>query len=257
LKKKPDKKRNRTLHTQSAAKAAQDFKAAEAFKFLRTNLLFTLSEDQKIVVVTSAEACVGKSVVAANLAVSLAQTGARILLVDGDLRQPTQHRIFEQPNAAGLSTLLSEQEPIGQVIHPFPEEPGLFLLTAGPVPDNPAELLASEKMRSLLETWTEEYDYVLMDTPPVEMVVDSLSVIPRTAGAILIAKAGTTTADTLTGAADKIRSVKGKILGIVLNQIETKTDKRLYRECSRHSMHDSEKENPGFPQLLYCQRSSG
>lgn len=201
---------------------------SEQIRTLRTNILFT-SADVKIkkMLVTSSEQGEGKSTISANLAASFAQAGYRTLLVDADLRKPTQHKIFEQRNVKGLSNLIAGQVLLEETINPN-VLPGLDLLTSGPVPPNPAELLGSLAMEDLLIKLSEMYDLVLLDTPPVLAVADSQILGNLVDGSLLVVNSKHTHRDKVIDAKNQLDKSSSKTLGIVLNDLDKKDDGDYY-----------------------------
>lgn len=201
---------------------------SEQIRTLRTNILFT-SADVKIkkMLVTSSEQGEGKSTISANLAASFAQAGYRTLLVDADLRKPTQHKIFEQMNVKGLSNLIAGQVLLEETINPN-VLPGLDLLTSGPVPPNPAELLGSFAMEDLLIKLSEMYDLVLLDTPPVLAVADSQILGNLVDGSLLVVNSKMTHRDKVIDAKNQLDKSSSKTLGIVLNDLDKKDDGDYY-----------------------------
>lgn len=201
---------------------------SEQIRTLRTNILFT-SADVKIkkMLVTSSEQGEGKSTISANLAASFAQAGYRTLLVDADLRKPTQHKIFEQMNVKGLSNLIAGQVLLEETINPN-VLPGLDLLTSGPVPPNPAELLGSLAMEDLLIKLSEMYDLVLLDTPPVLAVADSQILGNLVDGSLLVVNSKLTHRDKVVDAKNQMDKSSSKTLGIVLNDLDKKDDGDYY-----------------------------
>ena len=168
--------------------ASKAFRIIETYKNIRTALLFTLSSGHdNTIVITSAEPNSGKSVTSANLALSFAQNGSRILLVDCDMRNPSQQKIFEKENNAGLSDVLAGMKPFADVVKRDVKE-NLDLLTAGPTPPNPSELLGSERMRQLLEELRPQYEFIIMDSPPAGFVSDTLSLLLNAPQSIIIAR---------------------------------------------------------------------
>lgn len=202
------------------------FPIAEAYKTIRTSLFFSLATDEKkIIVFSSAEPNTGKSTTCSNLAIAMAQTGARTLLIDADLRKPVQHKIFEVENRVGLSELLGRLAKLNDVIIPN-VIPKLHLITSGSIPPNPSELLASENTDKLLASLTEHYDYIFIDSPPVNLVADALLLGDRAAGIVMVARQKQTTYHDLDRAIESIRNVDEKILGIVLTDV--RKEERLY-----------------------------
>ena len=197
---------------------------AEAFRHLRTNIQYS-SVDHPLhsLLVTSPEPSDGKSTVAANLAVVLAQSGRRVLLMDADLRHPQVHRLFELPNRHGTSNLFVQPEPtLDGALQPA-AIPGLFALTAGPLPPNPSELLGSDKMSVLLEQAGQQADIVLVDSPPVMAVTDSSVLAPRVDGVLLVLRPGMTKLAAARQAVEQLRRVGANLLGVVLNEVDVKS----------------------------------
>src|SRR5699024_2401851 len=164
----------------------------EAFRTTRTNLQFFASNDHaRVFVVSSAAPGEGKSHVVANLAVALAETGARVALVEADLRRPRLAQVMGIEGAAGLSDVLIARAPLEDVLQPW--GPGnLVVLPAGQIPPNPAELLGSKKMRELLDMLRETADYVLIDAPPVLPVTDAAILTNYASGSLLVSSIGQT-----------------------------------------------------------------
>ena len=195
---------------------------SEAYRTLRTNLeFFSLDEPVRTLVVTSPGAKDGKSTVLANLAVALAQGGKRVILVDCDLRRPTQHTMFGLDNATGLTTMMLDEA--AQSKPPLRETPvdGLRVLTAGPLPPNPAELLGSRRMKETLAALLKKADVLLFDAPPVLAVTDALVLAVRTDGVLLVVKAGGTTREHVEQAKERLERVNARIVGAVLNNAPT------------------------------------
>ena len=195
---------------------------SEAYRTLRTNLeFFSLDEPVRTLVVTSPGAKDGKSTVLANLAVALAQGGKRVILVDCDLRRPTQHTLFGLDNATGLTTMMLDEA--AQSKPPLRETlvDGLRVLTAGPLPPNPAELLGSRRMKETLADLLKKADVLLFDAPPVLAVTDALVLAVRTDGVLLVVKAGGTTREHVQQAKERLERVNARIVGAVLNNAPT------------------------------------
>ncbi|MBQ4297516.1 MAG: CpsD/CapB family tyrosine-protein kinase, partial [Clostridia bacterium] len=153
-----------------------NFYITESYKTIRTNLQFALSatEDKKVTIVTSYEPNAGKSITTANVAITMAQTGAHVLLIDGDMRNASQHKIFSVTNTNGLSKLLSGLSKPDDTSFFRNVRANLDLLPAGPTPPNPSELLCSKNMKKLLDALREAYDYIFIDCPPVGVISDAL-----------------------------------------------------------------------------------
>lgn len=194
------------------------FSIVEAYKALRTNLLFALAATGgKTVVVSSSSPGEGKSTTSANLAITLAQTSARVLLIDADLRKPTQHSIFGVENSHGLSKFLVGMESLSESLKSGVES-RLDLLTSGPTPPNPSELLGSKNMNILLKKLEEHYDYIIIDSPPVNVVTDAVVLSANTAGILLVAKHNTTSYDSIKRALDAVKFAKANVLGVAISQ---------------------------------------
>lgn len=193
--------------------------SAEGYRMLRTNLQFSAAAAAlRTLLITSAGPAEGKSTTAANLAVALAQAGRRVILVDADLRRPSQHRLFGKPNNLGLSAALLRP---GQPLLDFVCESGvsgLGLLLAGPLPSNPAELLASRRMQQLIADLAAAADVVIFDTPPALIAADALILAGRTDGTILVTDQGRTRLTLARLALARLTAVRARILGAVLNR---------------------------------------
>ncbi len=159
---------------------------SESFRAVRTNLLFSSAEEgSRSVVVTSTGPSEGKTVVAANLAVALAQAGQRVLLIDADMRKPRVHTVFEKPQTPGLSNVLVGCAKASEAVHKT-TVPGLWVMPAGLHPPNPAELLGSKRFKDFMASLTEHFDWVIVDTPPVMAVTDSSVVAQLTTGVLFV-----------------------------------------------------------------------
>ncbi len=195
------------------------FSVTEAYNMLRTNLNFTLStHESNIFVVSSPLSGDGKSTTSANISITIAQTKAKILLIDCDLRRPSQHKLFNVSNDKGLSSVLTG-EPFEKNVHKNVYE-NLDLLTAGSMPPNPSELLGSTNMKNFLESIKDKYDYILLDTSPINIVTDALLLSKLCAGIVLVVRQNLSTYDELNKAIESIEFVKGSILGVVINSVE-------------------------------------
>jgi capsular exopolysaccharide synthesis family protein len=194
--------------------------SAEAYRVLRTNLHYvTPGGAPRHVLVTSAEAGEGKSTTTANLGISLAQTDRSVLLVDTDLRRPSLHTLFHVPPAPGLSSYLAGAA-MREAVVTKTSVPHLSLIASGPIPPNPAELLASRRMRELLEAVGEQYDIVLLDSPPVLAASDATTVAPLVDGVLLVVKSGAAPEASLRRAKEQLEGVHARILGAVVNRFD-------------------------------------
>ncbi|MBG9471685.1 CpsD/CapB family tyrosine-protein kinase [Priestia megaterium] len=190
---------------------------AEQYRTIRTNIQFSDTEqDIKSIMLTSTGPGEGKSTTASNLASVYAQQGLRVLLIDADLRKPTAHYTFRLENHVGLTNVLTKQSTLGQAVQGT-EVPELFLLTSGPIPPNPAELLASNNMTELLKEMKEEFDMVVFDTPPVLAVADAQILANQVDGSILVVSSGKTDKEAAVKAKELLLKANAKVLGAVLN----------------------------------------
>lgn len=194
--------------------------AAELCRTIRTNLVFMAAESpSKTMVVTSANPEDGKTTVATNIAISLAQSGQRVLLIDADLRRPRIHVTFDLENRAGLTSTLVGERSLSQVTHDVGIEK-LSVVTCGPLPPNPAELLHTRQFAQVLEEAESRYDRVILDSPPLRAVTDAAIIAPQCGGALLVVRAEATTRDAVVGALQSLRNVGAHVLGGVLNDVE-------------------------------------
>ena len=190
---------------------------AEAFKSIRTNVLFSTAEEgMRTLVVTSAGPGEGKSLVASNLSMALAQAGQRVLLIDCDMRRPRVHEIFEGPQEPGLSNVLSGNAKTSEAIRKA-SLPGLWLMPAGHIPPNPAELLAARRFGDLISSLDSHFDWVVFDTPPVMVVADSSIVANQASGVVFVVRADHTTKQSVRAAAEQLDSANAHLIGSVLN----------------------------------------
>jgi len=189
---------------------------AEAYRTLRTNIHFSgMDNPFKTILVTSAGTEEGKSTTLANLAVAIAQTGMQVLIIDCDLRKPVQHKVFELPNKQGLTNILVEQLPLESAVQ-FTRVNNLSVLTSGPIPPNPSELLGCERMKGLLQQLKNKYDTVLIDSPPTVAVTDAAVLSAQVDGVILVLRSGVAKIDMAKQAKEQIEKANGKIIGTVL-----------------------------------------
>lgn len=226
---------------------------SEAYRVLRTGIQFSSvdSPDQTRLMVTSANPSEGKSLTVANLAIVMAQAGHNVLIMDADLRRPVQHKIFRLPQKGGLTGLLLEVdlsagqaeilEALKRVIQPTSIE-GLHILSSGPIPPNPSELLGSSKMERALDTLGSQYDYILIDSPPVLAVTDAIVLSRRVDGVLLVADAGKTRRSPLKQAAEQLLSGNAHVIGVVLNRLSPKSDGYYSYYYYRHSYYLDESE---------------
>lgn len=199
------------------------FVIKEAYKAARTNLKFALANyDPKITVITSCAPAEGKSTNCLNLAISMAEMGESVLLIDADMRKPVQHSLLRLDNEMGLSSILGGIiGDISKVIQKKVRQ-NLDILTAGPIPPNPAELLGSSRMENLLNIVGKHYDYIFIDTPPVTVVADAFVLNEKTSGIVLIVKESSTTHPEIEDALQRIKMTNGKVLGFIKSNCNSK-----------------------------------
>jgi len=205
---------------------------AESYRALRTSLLLSnLGAPPKVILVTSARPQEGKTTTSINTAIVLAQKGVRVLLVDGDLRRPSVHKALGMAPRSGLSNVLTGSATIQQTITTSPVLPNLFILPAGTPPPNPAELLASSNMRDLIMELRQQFDHIVIDTPPTLSVTDAVVLAPRADASILVIRSGQTTKQALRRARDILMQVNAHVAGVLLNAVDlTSPDYYYYYE---------------------------
>jgi succinoglycan biosynthesis transport protein ExoP len=196
--------------------------AAETFRMIRTNLAFMSQEEPlRSAVITSAMPLEGKTTIASNLAVTLAQFGRSVLLVDSDLRRPRLHRVLEVDNQSGLSTVVDRRSTLKSSVQQTKVD-GLSVLTSGPIPQNPSELLHSEAFARVKDELLDHFDYVLFDSPPMGAVTDATILAPQVDGVLLVVRAGTSTVHSIVGARKQLHGVSARLLGAILNDADLK-----------------------------------
>jgi len=195
---------------------------SEAYRVLRTNLQFSsLDRPVKTIVVTSPNPVEGKSTTAANLGVVMAQAGKRVIVVDADLRRPTMHRLFGLDNREGLTTALVTDTPVLDGHLQATGIDNLRVLSTGPLPPNPSELLGSRRMATLIERLKEEADIVVFDSPPSLAVTDASVLATQADGVLMVTDAGRTRRGSAEQSAVRLRQVGANLLGVVLNRLRS------------------------------------
>lgn len=209
--------------------------AAEAFRSLRTNIQYT-SVDYPIrsLLITSPSAGAGKSTISANLGTALAQGGKRTVIVDADMRRPTQHIYHQLTNQMGLSAIFvyhsnfTDSQILPEGLIQATKSDGLEVMTAGKNPPNPSELLASEKMNQLIRYLSTEWDVLIIDSPPLMAVTDSAILAPRVDGVLLVVKPGETKLAAARDAVEQLRRVGANLIGVVINEVDPKSGRYGY-----------------------------
>ena len=223
--------------------------AAEAYRVLRTSVLLSAAgRPPKTILITSGQPGEGKTTTVVNTAISLAQMGASVLIIDCDLRRPTTHKVLGVDHVQGLSTYLSREVPLDQLIQKLPIA-NLSLLPCGPVPPNPAELIISEKMKDMLQELAGRYDHILIDSPPLINVTDPVILSTMVDGVILVVHGGKSTRDVVRRARQELSTVGAKIFGVVLNNVDLRRDGYdnyyYYRYYSGYGQDGSKNQNVG------------
>jgi succinoglycan biosynthesis transport protein ExoP len=203
---------------------------SEAYRTLRTNIQFSsVDKPVKTLLVTSSGPSEGKSTTAANLAVVVAQTGQQVIVVDADLRRPVLHRVFGVPNNTGLTTALLAGDDTGLESHLRPTKvDNLVVLTSGPIPPNPSEMLGSHRMASLIERLSQLADVVIFDSPPVLAVTDAAVMGRQVDGVVLVTDARQTREMALARAVSELQNTGANVLGVVLNRLDSRGGSSYY-----------------------------
>ncbi|CAN7711432.1 CpsD/CapB family tyrosine-protein kinase [Paenibacillus sp. LjRoot153] len=190
---------------------------SESYRTLRTNIQFSsIDRIMKTILVTSAQPGEGKSTTAANLSVAYAQEGKKVLIVDADLRKPTIHHYFGKSNRYGLTSAIVNRTQFDEFISETSIE-NLFLITSGPIPPNPSELLMSQKMTAFLEEMAARFDVIIIDSPPTLAVADAQILATKCDGVVMVISDGKVKRDMARKAIHNLERVQAKILGVVLN----------------------------------------
>lgn len=214
---------------------------AEAYRVLRTNIMYA-SVDKKIktIAVTSSGPAEGKSSTVANFAIALAHAGSRVLIIDSDLRKPRIHKTFSISNRVGLTNIIVEDLDWKEHLHTLEELPALSILPSGPIPPNPSELCGSTKMKNFINNIKEEFDYVIIDTPPSGVVTDGTLIASYVDGTILVVASGNVEIESAKRTKSLLENVKANILGVVLNKIPV-NDSGYYKYYYYSYYHDDRK----------------
>lgn len=218
------------------------FRVEEAYKSVRTNLMFSvMKKGCKTIVISSSAPNEGKTTTTINIAIALSQADQKVLLIDGDLRKPKIHHYFSVPNSPGLTNYLGSKVGSGtdkktdlfSVIHATEFE-NLSVLCSGSIPPNPAEILGSEPMAEFLEEIGEDFDYIIIDTPPINVVSDALPVIRESDGVVLVVRSNQSTHPEIQRAISALEFIDAKILGFVVNFADTSRTKYGYGKYGRY-----------------------
>ena len=210
------------------------FAVVEAYKTIRTNLTFLLSSSEtKVFGITSPDAGDGKSTTAINMAIAFSQFGDKVLLIDADMRRSSVHKKLKIENNVGLSGVLAGFNKWEEVVTNIGDS--LDVITAGQVPPNPSELLGSARFEKLVEEVDQKYSYVIIDTPPIDVVSDALVIAPHTAGLVLVVKDQVTSTDAIKRTIEAAKFANINILGAVMNGANPKSGRRYgYRKYGKY-----------------------
>ncbi|MBF2066324.1 MAG: polysaccharide biosynthesis tyrosine autokinase [Calothrix sp. C42_A2020_038] len=232
------------------------FPLGDAYQMLQANLKYLGSDKQlKAIVVTSSVSKEGKSEVAANLALAMAQVGRRVLLVDADMRRPVQHHIWNLTNAVGLSNLIVDQHPINAVVKEI--MPYLFVLPSGVVPPNPIALLDSKRMTALVSSFTQEYDFVIFDTPPLAGMADATVLSNLVDGTLLVVRPGVIDYGSANAAKEFLNQSGQNVLGMVINGVNVRREPDSYFYYKKESIEQYKQNNMSRASVLAKRNSSG
>ena len=216
---------------------------SESYRMLRTNLQYlNIDKQNKAIVVTSANKAEGKTTTLSNLAITIAQSGKKVVLVECDLRKPRIHKTFSVKNKLGITNIIVGHKSLEEVINVIEEIPNLSVMQAGPIPPNPAEVLESKAMKEMVEKLKQMYDIVLFDAPPVCSVTDAAILSTITDGVILVVSSGGANIDATKLAKGLLDKVGANILGVVLTKVDTsKTGAYYYYYDDYYAESDNKK----------------
>lgn len=213
--------------------------AAESYRTLRTNIQYSsFDKEYRTIVITSSEPGEGKSTTSGNLAISLSQGEKKVVLIDCDLRKPTMHKRFKLSNVKGLSDIIVGKTDVTSVLQKYNDN--LAIITSGKIPPNPAEMIGSKSMNALLEALKKVFDYIILDTPPVQAVTDAQILANKADATILVIRAEKTKKDSINNSLNLLKKVNANVIGTVLNGVDMKERHYYY-----YYGEDSEDQNVG------------
>jgi capsular exopolysaccharide synthesis family protein len=222
---------------------------SEAYRNVRTSILLSFSEKPpKTIAVSSANPAEGKTTTVVNTAIALSQTGARVLIVDADMRKPRLHTVLGRGNGVGLSNFLSGNAALRSVVKKS-RVPNLYYVPSGPIPPNPSELLGSNIFKGMMEMLGGKFDHIVLDSPPVLGFADSIIVSTSADGVVLVVLSGKTPRDTLQRARHVLHQVNAKILGVVINRIDIGRGDYGYHYYRYHYYYNEEVKEKELPHL--------
>lgn len=209
---------------------------SEKFRGIRSNIMFTNARNEvRSIIITAEKPEAGKSFVTANVATTYAQAGYSTLIIDGDMRKPTQHYLFNTTNMRGLSSLIAGRNSIEEAVQ-YTDVENLDLLTSGPIPPNPSELIDSDEFNSIYHELLRMYDFIIIDTPPVNTVTDAQVFLKYIDNAILVIDIENNNKKEVKKAQSLLEKTGGKILGVVLNKApkEKSASYHYYRDGDKN-----------------------
>ena len=208
------------LNDRTTIMNVKDFQVVESYKQLRTNIVFAMSvRNTSVIEISSSYPGEGKSITSANVAIAMAQTGAKVLLIDCDLRKSVQHKIFKVENKLGLSSILGKMATFEDCVHKKVTK-NLDLISSGPIPPNPSELIASQNMKNFIEEVKEYYDYIFIDSPPVSRVNDACIIAKYIDGTIIVSSSNEVDIDLAKLTKKRLSKVNANLIGIILNKFK-------------------------------------
>lgn len=212
-----------------------DFNTVETYKSIRTNIMFSMPKKDKgkVIAITSSSPGEGKTTTCINLAITFAQTGAKVILVDCDLRKSRIHRYLGIQRDDGVSNVICNYTEIDKAIKKNVRE-NLDCMTAGEIPPNPAEILDTEEFKAMLDKLTEKYDYIFIDTPPMTVVTDAAVIMKKDMGVVVVVRENVTTFDLLDITIDNIKKTETKLLGVIMLGSEEKKRKYGYYSTGKY-----------------------
>ncbi|WP_430535242.1 CpsD/CapB family tyrosine-protein kinase [Listeria rocourtiae] len=219
------KKTKKALNT--LAQIADNRSLNEQFRIIRTNIEFVAMGRSMVYLITSSIPGEGKSTITSNIAMAFGQQGKKVLLIDGDMRRPTQNKLFQRMNHTGLSTLLANQHTLDEAIQPL-DKYNIDFIPSGPVPPNPAELLASSHLDNLLEVCKGTYDYIFIDSPPLIDIADGPILASKVDGTFLVVRAYRTYKAEIQKSVQILQQANTKVMGYILNDVKKQGQSKNY-----------------------------
>jgi len=220
---------------------------SEAYRNIRTSILLSFSEKPpKKIAILSPNPVEGKTTTVINTAIALSQTGAKVLIIDADMRKPRIHKIFNEENGVGLSNFLSGHGELESIIKKT-EIPNLYYIPSGPIPPNPSELIGSKLFKNMMESLGERFDHLVLDSPPVLGFADSIILSTAVDGVILVVLGGKTPRETLQRAKEILHQVNAKILGVVINRVDIQRSDYGYYYYRYHYYYGKEEKKKELP----------